>query len=406
MIRKESSEGVGYSVVELGGVRHVFAAAAPRQGATIRQQAEDALGTIATMIEKESAPGSIVMQSMFLRDMADHSACREIMRDFYGQDLPATTYIPQPPCDGKLLAIEALGVGRGQGEVEIVRKGENTVVVRHDGITWAHAADIHCESEGGPVYDCAISAFRLAEKRLADAGFRFEDVVRTWLYLGDINAYEGGVQRYRELNRARSDLYRNLNFAPGLTPPGWAKRVFPASTGIGAAGQDVTISCAAIRSERPDVVLAPLENPTQTSAYDYAHQYGTESPKFCRAMAVAAGDYATTFISGTASITSSETRHAGDIRRQTQQTLDNIEALIAADNFRAHGLSGFGANLGDLALARVYLKRNEDYAQARSICEARLGELPTIYAVGDICRPELLVEIEGIAFCRRRGPRP
>jgi len=77
--------------------------------------------------------------------------------------------------------------------------------------------------------------------------------------------------------------------------------------------------------------------------------------------------------------------------------------LIAADNFRGHGLDGFGATLGDLALARVYLKRHEDYAQARAICEERLGELPTIYAVGDICRPELLVEIEGMAFSRRQG---
>ncbi|MGD0519324.1 MAG: dioxygenase [Thermoguttaceae bacterium] len=402
MIRKESNAGVGYSVVELGGVRHVFVAAAPRNGATIQEQAEDALGTIERLIKKESAPGSIVMQSVFLRDMADQVACREIMRDFYGKELPATTYIPQPPCEGKLLAIEALGVGCGQGEVEIVRKSEQTVITRHDGITWVHVADIHCGNEAGTVYDRTISAFRLADERLAAAGFRFEEVVRTWLYLGDITGMEGQVQRYRELNRARTDFYRNLKFVPGLTPRGWEKPVFPASTGIGAEGKDVTISCMAMRSDRPDAMLAPLENPGQTSAYDYAHQYGSESPKFCRAMAVAVGDFATTFISGTASITSSETRHLDDIRGQTLQTLDNIEALIAADNFRGHGLAGFGATLGDLALARVYLKRHEDYALAKDICEARLGDLPTIYAVGDICRPELLVEIEGIAFCRRQ----
>jgi enamine deaminase RidA (YjgF/YER057c/UK114 family) len=402
MIRKESNAGVGYSVVELDGVRHVFVAARPRNGATIHEQAEDALGTIERLIRKEIAPGSIVMQSVFLRDLADQAACREIMRDFYGKELPATTYIPQPPCEGKLLAIEALGVGRGQGEVEIVRKGQQTVIVRHDGITWVHVADIHCGNEGGTVHDRTISAFRLADEQLAAAGFRFEEVVRTWLYLGNITGMEGQAQRYRELNRARTDFYRNLKFVPGLTPPGWDKPVFPASTGIGADGKDVTISCMAMRSDRPDAVLAPLENPGQTSAYDYAHQYGSESPKFCRAMAVAVGDFATTFISGTASITSSETRHLDDVRRQTLQTLDNIEALIAADNFRGHGLAGFGATLGDLALARVYLKRHEDYAIAKSICEARLGELPTIYAVGDICRPELLVEIEGIAFCRRK----
>ncbi len=403
MIRKESEAGVGYSVVELGGVRHVFVAAAPRRGTGFREQADDALRTIGRLIKEESAPGSIVMQSVFLRDLADVTACREIMREFYGQEMPATTYIPQPPCEGKLLAIEALGVGRGRGEVEIIRHGEQTVITRHDGITWVHLANVHPKSADGSVYNRTLSAFHLAGELLAAAGFRFDEVLRTWLYLGDITGMEGPAERYRELNRARTDFYRNLKFAAGPAPAGRDKSVFPASTGIGADGKDVTISCIAMRTERPGVVLAPLENPGQTSAYDYAHQYGSESPKFCRAMAVAAGDFATTFISGTASITASETRHLDDIRRQTQQTLDNIQALISAENFRSHGLAGFGATLGDLALARVYLKRHEDYAIARATCEARLGELPAIYAVGDICRPELLVEIEGVAFSRRQG---
>jgi hypothetical protein len=51
-----------------------------------------------------------------------------------------------------------------------------------------------------------------------------------------------------------------------------------------------------------------------------------------------------------------------------------------------------------LGLARVYIKRPEDFPAVRTVCEQRLGELPTIYAIGDVCRPELLVEIEGIAF--------
>jgi enamine deaminase RidA (YjgF/YER057c/UK114 family) len=402
MIRKESETGLGYSVVELGPVRHVFAAATPRQGKSIRQQVQDALGTIGTLIKEESAPGSIVMQSVFLKDSADETACREIMRDFYGKDMPATTYIPQPPCDDKLLAIEALGVGRGLGEVEIIRKDEQTVITRHDGITWVHVGNAHAKTASGSVYDRAISAFRRADELLAAAGFRFDEVVRTWLYLGDITGMEGDEQRYRELNRARTDFFRDVKFAAGMAMRG-GKPVYPASTGIGADGKDVTISCIAMRHNRPGATLVPLENPRQTSAYDYAHQYGSESPKFCRAMAVAAGNYATTFVSGTASITASETRHPDDIRRQTSETLDNIEALIAADNFRNHGLGGFGAKLSDLAMARVYLKRQADYAEARAICTARLGDLPTIYAVGDICRSELLVEIEGMAFSRRQG---
>ncbi len=147
----------------------------------------------------------------------------------------------------------------------------------------------------------------------------------------------------------------------------------------------------------------PLENPRQTAAFDYADQYSPKSPKFCRAMALSCGNYATILISGTASITNSETRHVGDPVAQTHETLDNIGALISEENLCRHGLPGLGASLEGLGLVRVYVKREEDYAGIRAACEKRLGELPTIYAMADVCRPDLLVEIEGIAFSHK-GP--
>ena len=64
--------------------------------------------------------------------------------------------------------------------------------------------------------------------------------------------------------------------------------------------------------------------------------------KFSRAMALSCGTYATIFISGTASITDSETRHVGDAAAQTDETLDNIAALISEENLCRHGLPGLG----------------------------------------------------------------
>ncbi len=126
-------------------------------------------------------------------------------------------------------------------------------------------------------------------------------------------------------------------------------------------------------------------------------------------MAVATGALVTTFISGTASITASESRHDNSVEQQTHQSIDNIEALIGSDCFPDHSPCGLGATLDDLAVARVYVKRQGEYDTVRAICRARLGELPTIYVVGDICRPELLVEVEGIAFSHRQratdGPK-
>jgi len=405
VIRKESSEGIGYSVVELHGVRHVYAAAVPRAGGTLRQQAEDALRTIRGVMDEEGTRGSIVQQAVFLHDAARLDEYREIIREFYGDELPATTYVPQRPCQGKLLAIEALGVGRGapsgSGEVQIERLSEQLVIARHNGIAFIHGSHVVPDTQADGCYERSSSAFQKMNALLATAGIGFHQVIRTWLYLGGIVDREGPTQRYKELNRARTDFYQNIRFDAAHATPGPHEAVYPASTGIGADNRDILMSCVALATDRKDVKVVPLENPRQVSAYCYSSDYGLKSPKFSRALALTAGTCGTIFISGTASITDSESRHQDDVEAQTEQTLDNIEALIAEDNLRRHGLPGLGAAMADLALARVYIKRQEDYPKARAVCRRRLGELPTIYAVADVCRPELLVEIEGIAFSGR-----
>ena len=147
-IRKVSQSGVGYSVVDLADVRHVYAAATPRNGATFDQQAVDALCTIEAVIGQQGSRGSIVHQAVFMADMTHLDRCRQLMREFYGAELPATSYIPQPPCGGKMLAIEALGVGRGQGEVEIERISEELVIARHNGIAWVHCDEVVSAGRG------------------------------------------------------------------------------------------------------------------------------------------------------------------------------------------------------------------------------------------------------------------
>ena len=156
----------------------------------------------------------------------------------------------------------------------------------------------------------------------------------------------------------------------------------------------------ALETQRKDIRLLPLENPQQTPAYAYSARYSSQSPKFSRAVALVLGHYVTTWVSGTASIVDSETRYPGDAAKQTEQTIDNIERLIAAENFTRYGLKGAGAGLDDLAKIRVYLKRSEDLVKCKAVCERRFGAVPAIYALADICRPDLLVEIEGVAFSR------
>jgi enamine deaminase RidA (YjgF/YER057c/UK114 family) len=292
--------------------------------------------------------------------------------------------------------VEAWAIG-GPGVV-IKRHTPHSVSVSYDGIRWVHCAGVGSRLHTTGAYRQTREVLDGLGAELQAADGRWEDVVRTWLYLGGITAPETGGQRYCEMNRARSDAFANLHFGRTLMRGRNGHPVYPASTGIGMLGQQLTAGCLALQTARPEVRLLPLENPGQTPAYRYGREYSPESPKFSRAMAVLLGDYATTWISGTASIVNSETVFPDDIERQTHQTLDNIERLIAPENFALHGASRSGATLEDLAKVRVYVKRKADYGRCRAVCERRLGNLPTLYAIADVCRPELLVEIEGVAF--------
>ena len=401
MIRKESIPGVKYSVVDLNGVRHVFADAVPSAGGDWESQAREALGTLDAMARREGIAGSIVTQTVFLSDLRQVETCRRIICEFYGENLPATTYVPQPPCGGKLLEIEVMGVDCSGGKIEISRLSEKTVIAKHDDIVWVHCAHLVPQTPAETIYDRSLDVFHQVDSELAAGGSRFEQVIRTWIYLGDITGPEGESQRYKKLNRARTDFFKDKIFLQDRLPDGSARVHYPASTGIGADGREVIVSCLALVTDRADVIRLPLENPRQVSAHDYDHRYGSQSPKFSRAMAIISGDEACVLVSGTASIIDSETHHIGNVQAQTRETLDNIAALISKDNFRRHSQNGLGATLDDMVMARVYIKRQEDYPVVRDACRARLGDLPIVYAVADVCRPELLVEIEGVAFCKR-----
>jgi enamine deaminase RidA (YjgF/YER057c/UK114 family) len=388
-VRKLSKSGIGYSVVDLNDVRHVFAAVTPLRGTTFDQQADDALQTIDSVVCEHGMRGSIVHQAVFLPNMANAKRCQQLMRDFYGSELPATIYIPQPPCGGKQLAIEAFGVGQGRGEVQIQRITNELVIARHNGIAWVHCTATHPQAECESVYEAGLGVMQRVCQLLRRVVTSFHEVVRTWFYLGGIVDCDGALQRYQEFNRARTDFFRHVRCG-----------AYPASTCIGTTGRGLTMSAVAVVTERKDMSMVPLENPRQTAACNYSASYGPQSPKFTRAMVLSCGDYATIFISGTASITGSCTRHVGDAVRQTEETLDNIVALIAEDNMAGYHVAGLGTSLASLALARVYVKRPEDYVAVRAVCERRLNCVPTIYAIADVCREMLLVEIEGVAFSR------
>ncbi|HPC61102.1 MAG TPA: dioxygenase [Verrucomicrobiota bacterium] len=388
------------SYVDLGDSARMAVLLCPEGRGTFKEQVNDVLSLLATSLEGRPHPLEATLLTVFLREPRDRDEAGRLLAEYFGARMPVTNYVLQPPCNGAAVAMEVWAVGGG--DVRIEHFGPQVLTVTYDGLRWIYCGGIESPASVSGVYQQTTGGIKALEAALRLAGSGLEDVVRTWYYLGGINAVEGELERYKEFNRARTDAYREVDFCrgiPGVRGPG---AVLPASTGIGMRGGGLILSSLGLQTRRQDISLFPLENPLQVPAYQYPPTYSPESPKFSRAMALGLGHYVTSWISGTASIVNSESLYPGDIARQTMQTLDNIERLIAPENCAAHGFPQAGARLDDLAKVRVYIKRPEDYARCKSVCEERLGKVPVLYLVADVCRPELLVEIEGVAFSRLR----
>jgi enamine deaminase RidA (YjgF/YER057c/UK114 family) len=384
-----------HSVLDLGTQTRLCVIAVPASRGSFRQQAEAVFAQISCIVATQRTSMIPTMITVFLRDAADAGECAQIISDSFAPAMPVTTLVVQPPCCGAALGVELWAVG-GPG-ISIQRLDAQVLTVQTGGIRWVYCGGIGGSSSAEEAYTESLAAFGTMQRQLARAGANFDQVVRTWIYLNDITIGTSGRQRYQELNRARTDFYRDIGFGGRLKWRGAPDKIYPASTGIGTRASHLAMSCLALESKRPDVFVLPLENPQQTPAYSYHARYSPDSPKFSRAMAVVQGHFIDTFVSGTASIVNAKTRHIGDVGGQTEQTIENIERLISPANFERHGLGGTGATLQDIGQMRVYLKHLEDYERCREICEKCLPRVPAIYLHADVCRPDLLVEIEAVA---------
>lgn len=397
-----------HAVLELGNLARVAVMALPGRRGSFRREADDLFAQVTCILKNHSVTVTATTMMVFLRDRADEPECREIVQAWLGAAMPVVTYVVQPPCRGAALGVELWAVG-GPG-VTVKRFGPHLLAVESDGIRWIHCGGIRGEAGGDGAYGESASAFRQLREQLAIAEVGFDQVVRTWIYVNQIIAGPDGQQRYQELNRARTDFFSGIRLCAKNRAPGAPERIYPASTGIGTQGDGIGISCMALDSQRSDVFLMPLENPQQTSSFDYQAKYSPQSPKFSRAMAVVQGHFVSTLVSGTASIVNAQTCHPGDVVRQTEQTIENIERLIAPENFTRHGMPGGGATLRDIAKLRVYVKNEADYKQCREVCERLLPRVAALYLHADVCRPDLLVEIEAVAFspftANALSPRP
>ncbi|MDO5309284.1 MAG: endoribonuclease L-PSP [Planctomycetia bacterium] len=410
-IRRGHIEGCTYSLVDKNGVDFFYGISTPIELGDTRTQIFSALNQLKGALDEVDATDQILTLNFFLREIGDKQLVREILHAHF-HDLfdRATTFIAQKPCDDKYaLVIEAVAANSSFSSensipVTVWRKDEKTTILEFDDLAFGFFGGFIPDEEPIGAYARSFSAFAKMRSEIEQCNFRFPQVFRTWLYQGNIVLPERDTQRYKELNRARSDFFYGVSFIEEYLPKNVKLgAIYPASTGIGADDVDVAMSCVALQTEREDVIVVPMENPNQISAFNYAQRYSPKSPKFARAMALAYNDRCSVYVSGTASIVDQTTVHIGDPVAQTNQTLDNIEALISESNLASHGITGFDANLKDLVVARVYVKNREHFDVIREVCQKRMPEVPLVYTFADVCRDDLLVEVEGVVACNPTG---
>ena len=200
---------------------------------------------------------------------------------------------------------------------------------------------------------------------------------RVWNYLPGINQESDGLERYRQFNIGRQEAF--------IAAQRGATGNVPAACALGLAGGPLSI--AFLAGTTPAV---PVENPRQISAYHYPADYGPRSPTFSRAALVYPPGQEILFVSGTASIVGHQTVHAEDVAGQCRETLANIAAVLAEANRQAKS-PAFSL---DTLTYRVYVRHAADFPLIRDIVQATLGEAAVLYLQADVCRHDLLLEIE------------
>ncbi|HIE29938.1 TPA: hypothetical protein EYP66_21940 [Candidatus Poribacteria bacterium] len=296
--------------------------------------------------------------------------------------LPATIFLHQPPCHPDRMCelyVYAL-FPTGEDEVK-VRSIDGTIglasgkVVEYRGARHLYLTNL-TGGEGTDELDFAAEAeemFAQADVLLQKEGLSFRDVIRTWVYINNIE------RDYAELNRVRTRFFHEH----GVTR-------LPASTGIQGTTYPKEKGCAmdiyTLVTNRP-VEIEVMRAPTMNEA----PQYGSS---FSRGMKIVWEDRIVAYVSGTASIdTEGKVVHVGDIEGQARRMLLNVERLLEAHNFTLNDIVSLITYLKEPGLLDTFYQIYEESSFPK--------DAPNCVSRADVCRPEWLCEIEAIAVLPR-----
>ncbi len=239
--------------------------------------------------------------------------------------------------------------------------------VRIPGVTMMNAAEFRA---------AALAAYRAIGRSATPQDERH--IVRMWNFIPAITRPIGeGLDRYRAFNLGRFD-----GLVEWFAGTAAFERTLPTATGVGHDGDDLYVHALSL-----PLAGIPIENPRQRPAFRYSAAYGPRPPCFARATRVCLDGREHLLVGGTASVRGETSMHAGDLAAQLEETFTNLTALLAEVD----------ATPADLSHAVVYVSRPDDLPVLAAAIALRLPGAVVEFVRADICRAELLVEIEAVA---------
>jgi enamine deaminase RidA (YjgF/YER057c/UK114 family) len=360
----------------------------PQRGTTaVAAQAESVYRAMLELLASEGASlATVASETLFVGDIRGDlgvilDARRQVLEEAEpGPCRPATAVIGQPLLSSEAsFELLALAVIPRRPQSQPATEVWSTPacgceacsrlparLVRVGDQTHAHAGNIYGAGENA--FEQTYAMFCSGEELLREAGMSFHEVVRTWIYLRDMD------RDYAEFNRARREFFRSRGI-----------ELMPASTAVGgepaADAHDVSMRLYAVKSPEP-LNVEVMSTPTLNEAW----MYGSD---FSRGLKAEDANKITLHVSGTASIDEAgRTVHVGDFEAQAERMLVNISSLLEAH----------GASFQNLVSAVAYLKNAGNAPLLRAIFHEHGFEgFPCTLVEASICRPDLLCETEAVA---------
>lgn len=323
---------------------------------------------------------------------------RRAIKEQFGANSPLVSYVAQPPQTMGLTMEVHEVVLTEQDRIEYrSREGVAYITIEREGCKRLFMSGVMGDIFRQTVREQSREVFSKIAGVLETEKMPVSSIIRQWNYIEKITDYDTtGHQHYQDFNDARSLFYQGSEWPAG----------YPAATGIGTRWGGIMIDLDALRCEDRSVQVCGVDNPLQVAAHAYSQEVllGEEdktllhktTPKFERAKAVWKEDHGFVYVSGTAAIRGEQSLEGVGIEKQTQATLENIEYLVSRENLNRSGVPV--TEDATLITFRVYVKHWEDMEVARRIVTERYPDLPAIYTLTDVCRSELLIEIEGIGI--------